>query len=186
MDFDEDLRLNDDPDVVKSFIAFDKAIRSVHEKLAGIFRTGASSGDDVATEGLRIARGFFVEALQQITGRGKRPLLILDTCEELARLRNDGKLPENVAVTFEILEKIHDDVPQLRVIFSGKRPLARGGFDWDWPSCCLPERTYLRLQEVVPFSDADAIGFLEHYAREGKTVPGELWPPIMEASNVDS
>ncbi len=185
MGFAEDLRLNDDPDVVKSFIAFDKAIRSVHEKLAGIFRTGASSGDDVATEGLRIARGFFVEALEQITRQGKRPLLILDTCEELARLRNDGKLPENVAVTFEILQKIHDDVPQLRVIFSGRRPLARVGFDWEWPSCALPERKYLRLQEVVPFTDSDAKGFLEQYSREGKPVPKELWPPIMEQSCVD-
>lgn len=185
MGFAEDLRLNDDPAVVKSFVAFDKAIRSVHEKLAGIFRTGASSGDDVASEGLRIARGFFVEALQQITNQRTRPILILDTCEELARLRNDGKLPENVAVTFELLREIHENVPQLRVIFSGRRPLAKAGFGWEWPSCTLPERPYLRLQEVLPFSEEETKGFLKQYSRDGKRVSEELWPPIMEQSQVD-
>ena len=45
----------------------------------------------------------FVEDLEAID---RRPLIILDTCEELAKIRPDGELPPNVSVTFDILERV--------------------------------------------------------------------------------
>jgi HEAT repeat protein len=99
----------------------------------------------------------------------KRPvLLILDTCEELAKLHPvSGKLP-SIEATFEILRRIHNEVPTVRVIFSGRRPLARAGCDWNLDSSAmsegdllLPEREdYLMLQEVRGFDRKEAADYL--------------------------
>lgn len=129
----------------------------------------------------------FVSELERLKD-DMRPLLILDTCEELAKLRPDGSLPESVRVTFEILEMIHNLMPRIRVIFSGRRPLAREGFNWslsenigkDSPLSCLPVRDYLLLHEIRGFNEEEAQRFLAKY-KNGSVSP-KLFGAILKLS----
>src|ERR1051326_7221166 len=99
----------------------------------------------------------FVDALRKLE---KRVLLILDTCEELAKLRPDGRIPENVRMTFDLLERIHREIPILRVIFSGRRPLASAGKEWTCRTSLHPPRPYLRLHIVSGFDKEEATDYL--------------------------
>jgi hypothetical protein len=61
------------------------------------------------------------------------------------------------------LEGLHDKVKDVRVIFAGRRLLARAGFDWEWSvsdpefakvKAYLPKRKdYLRLHEIRGFNN---------------------------------
>ena len=58
---------------------------------------------------------------------GSRIVLILDTCEELSKFEPaDAVLPQ-VDAAFRLLERIHQEVPAVRVVFAGRRPLACKG-----------------------------------------------------------
>ncbi len=109
-------------------------------------------------------------------------VFILDTCEELARLQPDGFFQPAVQATFEILEGIADhfartapSLPNIRVIFAGRRLLALAGKDWHARGGETEERqrqfapdsapgslrkTYLRLQEIRGFTRDEAMDFL--------------------------
>jgi hypothetical protein len=163
MGFAEDLRLDDDPAIAEIFGKFDDAIETSHKRLGGANAEGDSIGSHETHE-FELARRHFVSALRAIHEKHRRPVLILDTCEELARIRIDGRLPDNVSFTFRLLKRIHDEVPFLRVVFSGRRALARKGVGWEWPDVTLPELDYLRLCEVLPFDGSEARGFLTQYA----------------------
>ncbi|RKG87932.1 ATP-binding protein [Corallococcus terminator] len=95
-------------------------------------------------------------------------VLLFDTCEELAKL-SAGDEPANVAATFQLLEELHQQVPGLRVVFFGRRPLASSGAGWrlaDAPSW-LPPRDFLRLHEMQSFSQEEAERYFEQ-DREGQ------------------
>jgi len=95
-------------------------------------------------------------------------VFILDTCEELARRRSEGSTLPPVEATFEILERLHQEIPALRVIFAGRRLLARSGRDWAVSAeagleghALLPERKeFLRLHEMRGFSRDEAARYL--------------------------
>ena len=101
-------------------------------------------------------------------------VLILDTCEELAKRRSEGSTLPPVEATFEILERLHDEIPTLRVIFAGRRLLARSGSGWAVSPdddveghALLPERkAFLRLHQMSGFSREEAERYLD------MTVPG--------------
>ncbi len=100
----------------------------------------------------------YADALRDI---GKPVLLIVDTCEELGKLRPDGRAPESVRETFAILEALQGEVPSLRVIFSGRRPLASGGFGgWSTTQTELGTRPYLRVHEIRGFTPDESAEFL--------------------------
>ena len=117
--------------------------------------------------------GLFYELLLNVGkpaagGSDRRIVLILDTCEELAKLQPEGtKLPSLVA-TFRIIEAIHERFPSLRVIFAGRRLLARSGADWRvakrsliGTSALLPDsKRYLGLHEIRGFDEAQAREYL--------------------------
>ncbi len=89
-------------------------------------------------------------------------VLMLDTCEELAKVRPEGDIPVNIKATFEILEELHELMPQIRVVFCGRRPLARSGYgDWSCDTSDLPGRPYLRLYEVRAFNRDQAESYLQ-------------------------
>ena len=99
----------------------------------------------------------------------RRPVvLILDTCEELARRRAEGSTLPPVEATFEILERLHEEIPWLRVIFAGRRLLARSGPGWSLSPAAdteghalLPERKdFLALHEMHGFSRDEVAGYL--------------------------
>jgi hypothetical protein len=103
----------------------------------------------------------FASAVQQIPGR---VVLILDTCEELAKMKADGSPQDAVEVTFKVLGQLHGLVPALRVVLCGRRPLASQGAGWTCIRSAdrqgLSERPYLRLHEIRSFDAAEAREYL--------------------------
>jgi hypothetical protein len=110
----------------------------------------------------------------------KPVVLLLDTCEELSKIRQDGTVPATVQATFEILKRLHDDVlPQIRVVFSGRRPLASRGAGWSAIGSPQVGRPYLRLHEIRGFSQDEA----ERFLREKMETRDELIEAVMERSD---
>ncbi len=121
----------------------------------------------------------FREFFQGVAGAGPL-LLILDTCEELAKYRIDDRLSPALAKTFEIVERLRfgraltvDELagtaalpapifPGLRVLLAGRRLLARRGRNYDSATCPQPERAYLELHEVRGFEKHEAQAYLEN------------------------
>ena len=117
--------------------------------------------DEQFDEALRTFRDFVLLLPQPV-------VLILDTCEELARRRAEGSTLPPVEATFEILERLHEEIPWLRVIFAGRRLLARAGRGWAVNPAAdaeghalLPERKdFLALHEMHGFSRDEVAGYL--------------------------
>lgn len=183
--FADELRLQAGQEL-EAFTAFDAALASLNEWI-GHERAAGHSG--VATvEDARFRRT--IDAFARGCLRLNRPvLLMLDTCEELAKLRPDGTAPDSVKVTFDVLETLHASNrmgESLRVIFSGRRALASSGFGWTAPGSPLPARPYLRLHCITGFDAAEARGFLEAYSTGDRTVPRELHDHILRLSLVST
>ena len=95
-------------------------------------------------------------------------LLILDTCEELAKLQPSGTFQPGIEATFEVLERVHAMVPTVRVIFAGRRLLALAGPGWQLTDAAqrghaqhlAPFKDYLRLCEIRGFDRDEAWHFL--------------------------
>ena len=117
-------------------------------------------------------------------------ILVLDTCEELAKVHPEETVPENVTETFRILEALRwgrstlvggtgsdsEGLATLRVIFSGRRPLADSGYRWSCSDTRLQARPYLRLHELRGFSREDA----EKYLRDKVKIPEDLIAPVID------
>jgi hypothetical protein len=166
----------------EGFLRFEKQIRELHNGL----QSPSNTDDfiDVQSGRWTYIIEAFVDELRNLP-QGMRLLLILDTCEELVKLRPDGTLPQSVRVTFDILKEIHRLMPGMCVVFSGRRPLASEGYDWrlrdnDWYLNRLPKRDYLMLQEIRGFNYDEAIAFLSKY-KTGK-VPEKLFDAILTRS----
>lgn len=168
-----ELRLQDEGDetetVARLFERFDQKVVSLHESLS-------TSPNDLSAHLRTLAS--MVEGVVQAfataaTALPKQPVvLILDTCEELAKLRPDGTVPESVQATFTILEQLHQLLPTLRVEFCGRRPLAAKGDGWSYRNVGQLQgsgdankwwntaRPYLRLHEIRGFPLDTAKRFL--------------------------
>jgi hypothetical protein len=132
----------------------------------------------------------FINALRQLD---RQIVLILDTCEELAKVQLGEDAAENIDETFRILRALHDGpdalyddnfggnllqgIPGLRVIFSGRRLLSSGGYEWVCNDSKLPERSFLRLQEIRGFTEAEASKLVD-----GLGVPNALGEAVIKAS----
>jgi hypothetical protein len=91
-------------------------------------------------------------------------ILILDTCEELARFAPEGSKPRNVAAAFGAIERIQEKFNAVRVVFAGRRLLASSGAGWEavsGPALANDPRPYLRLQAIRGFDATEAADFLE-------------------------
>jgi hypothetical protein len=97
-----------------------------------------------------------------------RPVLIvLDTCEELEKFQPvNGALPQ-LDAAFELLEAVHRRLPTVRVVFGGRRPLARSGAGgWrinpDRVQPHLPDhKDYLAVEVIRGFSPVEARTYLD-------------------------
>jgi hypothetical protein len=95
-------------------------------------------------------------------------VLILDTCEELTKLQPVGSRLPNVEATFDILKQVHGMLNTVKVIFAGRRLLARSGSDWHVIQAqqreglaVLPEeKKYLRLHVLRGFDRGEALAYL--------------------------
>lgn len=99
----------------------------------------------VAVGAIRISAG---DGLQLVEPH--RVVVLLDTCEELEKVRRTIALPPSLHATFRLVEALHAALPRLRVVFAGRRLIASAGAGWtshqapiSWPS-----RPYLRLYEL--------------------------------------
>ena len=160
----EELRLTAEGPALSLFAQFDEQVAMLDEQ-----RTSTGSRDRVSVPEV-------VETFSLALAAMPPPvILLIDTCEELAKVRPDGTSPEGVTRTFRILEQLHRTVPGLRVIFAGRRPLARRGAGWQArDESELPDRPYLRLQEIRGFTETEALRYLD---AEG--VPARLQRPIL-------
>ena len=94
-------------------------------------------------------------------------ILVLDTCEELEKLRPTGSDAPAVERTFTLLERIAGRCPCLRVVLAGRRYLASAGAGWELPEsvkqasvASQAARQYLQLLHVRGFNKTDAVDFL--------------------------
>ncbi|MEU8242652.1 ATP-binding protein [Actinoplanes missouriensis] len=116
--------------------------------------------------------GQFLSALPQPV------LLVLDTCEELAKLHpGDAEAPA-LARTFDLLERVHAAAPGVRVLFAGRRHLASRGAGWSLPAPGpLPPRDYLSRLELRGFTRTEAVAYLD-----ADRMPAELVEEILARS----
>jgi hypothetical protein len=160
----EELRLTAEGPALSLFAHFDEQLAILHEQ-----RSSTGGRAQVSVKSVVETFGMALAALPPPV------ILLIDTCEELAKVRPDGTSPEGVTRTFALLQQLHDTVPGLRVIFAGRRPLARSGAGWRARDGSeLPDRPYLRLQEIRGFTEPEAVRYLD---TEG--VPGQLQEPIL-------
>lgn len=134
----------------------------------------------IASKEFQGALNAFNELLMMLQ---RQVVLILDTCEELAKLRPVGLQLPAIDMTFSILEGIHDNVPLVRVVFAGRRLLACDGADWPpgiGAASPLPARPKLRLHEIRGFTADEAEGYLSH------TIGPRLTPALRAAILAES
>ncbi|HEX4668799.1 MAG TPA: ATP-binding protein [Solirubrobacterales bacterium] len=109
----------------------------------------------------------FVNGLQQPVA------LILDTCEELAKLHPPGEDVPSISATFEILERVHAAAPTVKVVFAGRRWLtpeaaniSRKDPDATPKSVmCMKPRPYMLMHEVRGFTEAEVVAYLSRVCR---------------------
>jgi hypothetical protein len=114
-------------------------------------------------------------------------VLILDTCEELAKFQPSGAVLPQLDAAFQLLERIHKEVPSVRVVLAGRRPLActvHGGTGLNperSSAASLPaEKTYLDVCEVAGFNNAEARRYLR--VMEGLTLPDDTVRELLARS----
>lgn len=141
--------------VVSLLVGFNEKIVNLHDR----FRAAPEQFSlEAAITPVFELLPIFAEALSQLP---RRPVVVLDTCEELLKIRVDGSIPPSVEATFVLMEKLHEQVNSLRVIFGGRRPLAAGGAGgWRVPDSRLPAREYLRVHEIRGFTRDEAAEYL--------------------------
>ncbi|MBB5060941.1 hypothetical protein HDF16_005677 [Granulicella aggregans] len=181
-----ELRLQAGNEATSIFTSFDHSIARLHDEATR--RPGAMRLLPLEHPLFSDAINDFASACQVLafdpaTSMPRCVVLMLDTCEELAKLRPDGTVPENVRVTFEVLERLTSLANSVRVVFSGRRELATSGYKWKLkvtPSeSSLSARDYLRLFVVQGFDDDEARHLLEAYQIDGKPVPAAFRDPIL-------
>jgi hypothetical protein len=89
----------------------------------------------------------FAQAIDRLPGV---VLLILDTCEELAKVDAGNPAAPAVQSTLAIIKRLHDRAPLTRVLLAGRRP--------------LPTRPYLAVEEVAGFTVGEARTYLTTFS----------------------
>lgn len=166
----EELRLSAEGAAISLFSHFDDQVATLHEQRAGSdLRRADADAERISVDQVLHTFGLALAALPGPV------ILLIDTCEELAKVRPDGTSPEGVTRTFAILTELRRTVPGLKVIFAGRRPLARSGDGWEVSGESeLPDRPYLRLCEVRGFSRDEALAYLD-----SEQVPDQLRDAIL-------
>jgi hypothetical protein len=167
----------------EEFARFDDRVRSLQDKMSQ--RTdGILASDPLERPEFQALQRAFSDWLAKLPSK---VVLILDTCEELAKLQPGGEMAPNIRATYRILEDLHEANPSLRVIFAGRRPLALSGRGWQLRKESLPEgrrhlpekKDYLRLHLIRGFTDSEAD---EYFRRQQVSASGELRAAILKNS----
>ena len=167
----------------EEFARFEDRVHSLQEEMSR--RTHDSvAGDPLDTAEFRAVQRAFRDWLAKLP---RKVVLILDTCEELAKLQPGGQMAPSIRATYRILEELHAEIPSLRIIFAGRRPLALAGHGWKLRTDALsegrrhlpPQKDYLRLHLLRGFAGEETD---EYFRRQGVAPRGELREAILENS----
>lgn len=140
---------------------FHDLARGVHESLSGV-----RDERPAPLANPRVLEA--VDAFAAVLAGFPQVLLILDTCEELAKADSGDPAAPTVATTLAIIERLHDHAPSVRVLFAGRRP--------------LPSRAYLDVQEVSGFTIEEARRYLAVFS--GRPLAAELADAMIGQSPV--
>ena len=124
------------------------AVRA-HEAVSGLREAG---GAPLRHPEVARAVDSFGDALAELGDA----LLILDTCEELAKADMGNPAAPAVRATLDILERLHSRAPGMRVLLAGR--------------CRLPQRDYLTVLPVAGFTVDEARAYLA--GEYGSAQPG--------------
>ncbi|RKT69345.1 hypothetical protein DFJ66_2563 [Saccharothrix variisporea] len=148
------------------------AVAALHEKLA-------SGGDHyVDTQAMKPMLEGFARYLYELDAP---VLLVLDTCEELAKLYGPGGRALAVDHTFTLLEGLHDLLPDVRVLLAGRRWLTSPPTPAEAGGLSLLPRPYLRVVPLRGFTDDEAHAYLS-LRDEAGTLSGGLRDAIVARS----
>ncbi|WP_152546907.1 ATP-binding protein [Amycolatopsis orientalis] len=148
------------------------AADALHEELSRSFP------DPVRAERLRLEA---IERFADFVRRLPAPVvLVLDTCEELAKLYAPGAQAPAIDQTFDLVERLHDQVPSVRVLFAGRRKLVSAPGDGPHGGPSLKPREHVRIVPMCGFTRSDAEGYLAE-----REVPVEVWPALLDRSLED-
>ena len=118
-----------------------------HEVISGVRE---ASGPPLDNPEVGLAIDSFGAVLDQVGKEYGGVLLILDTCEELAKADMGNPAAPAVRATYAIIERLWRRAPSLRVLFAGRRP--------------LPERGYLAVQPVAGFTVEEARRYVDMFS----------------------
>lgn len=148
---------------------FEDEASALHEILA------VAGRDTIDTGQLDLAADTFAEFLESMDGP---VVLILDTCEELAKLYGPGRRATAIDQTFAILERVHRGAPNMRALFAGRRWLTpppdralAAGLD-------LSPRDYLKVVKLGGFCSDEANYYLDTRDPQG-TLSAELRSAVL-------
>jgi len=134
----------------KWFRRTDDAVTRVHEQATA--GTGSAIDHPLLDDAVEAFAGY----LRAFDGP---VVLVLDTCEELAKLHPPGGRAPAVDQTFALLERIHDLAPDSRVVLAGRRWLVPPPPDTA-AGLLLDPRPYLRVVRVGGFTRKQADAYL--------------------------
>jgi hypothetical protein len=144
----------------RALAQFRATAASVHESLSGLREEHPAP---LQNPQVLDAIDTFADALAQFP---EQVLLILDTCEELAKADSGDPAAPAVRTTLAIVERIHERAPGVRVLFAGR-----------WP---LPPRPYLDVREIAGFTVDEARRYLAEFAE--RPLPAELADAMIRQS----
>jgi hypothetical protein len=159
---------------------FDSAAAHLHEVLAA--PVGAQGGDmpvDGTAEAglLTTAVDAFAAFVDELDGP---VVLVLDTCEELAKLHAPGGRAPAIDRTFEILERIRTRTSEVRVVFAGRRWLTPPPAGPSRPNGIeLSPRPYLSVVSLGGFTAGMAERYLD------RRDPHRVMPPELRGALLD-
>jgi hypothetical protein len=167
----------------EDFARFEDSVRRLQEIMSESGPRSLTADPLESAEFKAVERAFS----DWLTKLPRRVVLILDTCEELAKFQPAGGMAPSIRATYRILENLHAGNPSLRVIFAGRRPLALSGHGWrlrrqnlSEGQLHLPEeKDYLRLHLVRGFTADEGD---EYFRRQGVQIAGRLRTTVLKNS----
>ncbi|WP_103352795.1 ATP-binding protein [Amycolatopsis sp. CA-128772] len=145
------------------------AADAVHEELS------RSDPDPVTVAGLRLEA---IDRFADFVGQLPSPVvLVLDTCEELAKLYPAGAEAPAIDQTFDLLHSLHRRNSDIRVVLAGRRRLVKPADGTLYSGPKLLTRDYVRVVPMSGFTHEDAAGYLEE-----RNIPERLRPTLLARS----
>jgi hypothetical protein len=155
--------------------SFEDEAESLHEQLV----TFGDAPPDAAM--LDAALDTFAEFLDALLSP---VILVLDTCEELAKLYGPGGRAPAIDHTFDLLERLRERTPTMRVLLAGRRWLTPAPQREHSAGLTLDDRPYLEIVPIGGFTRDQAATYLDLRDPTG-TVPPPLRTALLTASARD-